>query len=511
MYRLFITIVMATAIFGCSRQQEVVSDEPGIAVESRESTSTKPENPDLKPLESTTPAPAGMPGTIQVIPPTLDSTTEAARLRVPPYVAPGTYASPPTTRTLVAVESRQIGEGPTLTGLDMLKREGFARLRGKKLALLTNHSAIDREGNHILDLMFGQGDLQLVKLFSPEHGLYGDVDTKTADAMDTATGLMIHSLYSNRRDPETKPHHPRLADLEGIDAVVVDMQDIGARYYTYSSYMAYMMEACAKLGTECIVLDRPNPIGGMYVDGPLLDEDKVGSVTAYFRMPIAHGMTMGELAQMFNAENKIGCKLTVVPAENWKRAMYLDETGLRWVDPSPNIQDLDAALVYPGIAITEAMVSMGRGTDEPFHVFGTPWIENPEEMVDFVMKSGLKGVRLEATDFTPTGTLARHHVGEGRPNKGARIHITDRREFRAVALGAAVMQYLQGKYGKQYVQGAGGQPGPRYDVMAIRTSCNAVMCARIREQAPLDGTMKYIDGQVAAFLPVRAKYLIYEE
>lgn len=510
MYRWVLIISMATAILGCAGEKDAESVSPKLDVQAVDVAAPKPPAGDLKPLP-TAAVPAATSGSLQVVPPSTEPTTQSASVINLNYQAPRTYAAPAKEQPLMKVESRKLGEGPTLTGLDVLKRDKFQPLKGKRVALLTNHSAIDREGNHILDLMTGNSEFKLVSLFSPEHGLYGDIDTQTPDAIDTATGLMIHSLYSNRKDETTKPHHPRATDLQGLDVVVIDMQDIAARYYTYPAYMAYMMEECAKLGVECIVLDRPIPIGGVYVDGPLLDEDKLGSVTAYFRMPIAHGMTMGELAKMFNTENKIGCKLTVIPAENWKRGMLFDETGLRWVNPSPNIQDLDAAMVYPGIAITEAIVSMGRGTAEPFHVFGAPWIEDPQELVAEVMKIGLGGVRLEPTEFTPTGTLARYHIGENQLCKGARIHITDRKKFRAVALGAAVMQYLQGKYGKQYIQRGDGQLAPRYDVMGLRTSCSGVMCARIREQASFDGTLKFIDGQVAQFLPIRAKYLIYEK
>jgi uncharacterized protein YbbC (DUF1343 family) len=413
----------------------------------------------------------------------------------------GEAANPQSSGPLVKVQSRPLGSGPTLSGLDVLKRENFKRLKGKKLALLTNTSAIDREGNHILDLMLGQPDLNIVSLFSPEHGLYGDLDVKVSDFQDTATGLMVHSLYSNNKDPETPPHYPKLKNLKGLDAVVVDLQDIGARYYTYISYMGYMMEFCAKAGVEVIVLDRPNPIGGHYVDGPQQDPDTVGKVTSYFPMPIAHGMTMGELAKMFNAEKKILCKLTIVQTENWTRDMYLDQTGLRWVNPSPNIQDLEAALVYPGIGITEKLVSMGRGTSEPFHIFGSPIIEDSQDLIDAVMKTGIKGVELQPVEFTPTGTLAKGHHGEKKLCRGARMKITDRSSFRAYALGLAVMDYLHAKYGTGV--------SPKYKVFQVRGPASAWVCSRIVERAPVADTLKIVAQQVDGFLPIREKYLIY--
>lgn len=423
-------------------------------------------------------------------------------------VRPGDFS---THTQLIKVESRQMGDGPVLAGLDVLEKEHFNRIKGKKVALLTNHSAVDRKGVHILDLLMASPDVKLVKLFSPEHGLYGNVDTKTADTLDTATGLMVHSLYSDRKDGKTKPLHPRLDDLKDIDLMIIDMQDIGAVYYTYPSYMAYMMEACAQAGVPVMVLDRPNPIGGKYVDGALTDDDLLGGVTTYFKMPTAHGMTIGELARMYNAENQLGCKLTVVPMENWKRDMYWDQTGLLWVNPSPNIQDMSAALVYPGIAMTEALVSMGRGTTEPFHVFGMPYID-AQKLVDSLSSTsvGLEGVKLEVTDFVPTGTLARGHAGEGKVCKGVRITITDRAKFRPYLLGLAVMDFLQGNYGSRIITTAKGAQVPQYDIARVRNAASSIVCMRLIERKSLRSTLEFVDEQVKKFLPVRAKYLMYE-
>lgn len=522
--------VAATSLllFGCARRPEGtpqgMQPEPKatVVVEARQ---VVPKTPSLQMHDISVSGPVvGMPaksGTTQPVyipsssaePSSSAATTGLHKLlasypSVPQYLMAQT---PQTTRTLIQIDSRQIGEGPTLSGLDVLEREDFRRLKGRKVGLLVNHSAIDKKGRHILDLLVGRPDVDMIKLFSPEHGLFGQVDTTTPDAKDEATGLMVHSLYTSKRSPGVKPHHPNPADLKGLDLVIVDMQDIGARFYTYCSYMAYMMEECGKLGIEVMVLDRPNPIGGLYVDGPLIDDDLVGMVTGYFKMPIAHGMTMGEMANMFNGENKLGCKLIVVPAENWTRDMFFDQTGLRWTNPSPNIQDLEAAIVYPGIGITESMVSMGRGTTEPFHLFGAPWIEKPQELCNLINSSGIEGVTLKPVDFTPTGTLARGHIGEGKLCKGARIVITDRKKLRAVELGIRVIDYLQDKYGKQMVTKDGGEAVPRYDVMVLRGAINAVTCARIRDRKPVGDTLKYIDTDVQKFLPVRAKYLIYSE
>lgn len=415
-----------------------------------------------------------------------------------------------TTQPLIKVESRALGEGNTLSGLDVLKRDHFKLLHNKKLALLTNTSAIDREGNHILDVLYGQDNVEMVALFSPEHGLYGDLDTHVDDLKDTATGLMVYSLYRSNKDTTVKPGYPDPKHLKDIDAVIVDLQDIGARYYTYLAFMGKMMETCAKEKIEVIVLDRPNPIGGLYVDGPLPDFDKIGDNTNYFPMPIAHGMTMGEMAKMFNKEKRINCRLTVVPVENWTRDQFLDQTGLRWTNPSPNIQDLDAAIVYTGIAMTEAIMSMGRGTTEPFHVFGSPLIENPEELVKYVEDSGLvEGVELSVTDFTPTGTLARWHHGEGKLCRGARMTITDREKFRAWVLGQVVIDYMHKTYSTQTTTNARGEVVPKYNVWSIRQAASSWVCARTVERKPLKETVDLVNRQVRRFLPIRAKYLMY--
>ncbi len=501
---------------------------PSIPVETRQLAAPTPA-PGLRDASSFQPEKAAPATTAPpvIVPPTTGMMTEksGSALAVLPTVPVSSSVAfaaigKAPAKPLIQVESRPLGNGPTLAGLDVLVREDFRRLKGKKIGLLTNHSAIDRDGRHMLDLILGRNDLQVKNLFSPEHGLYGKVDTKTPDFRDTATGLMVHSLYSDKPANPKKPNSPRPADLKGLDVVVVDMQDIGARFYTYCSFMGYMMEECAPLGVEVMVLDRPNPIGGLYVDGPLMDQDIEGAATGYFRMPVAHGMTMGELARMFNAEKKIGCKLTVVECENWTRDMFLDQTGLLWVDPSPNIQNLDAAIVYPGIAIPESQVSMGRGTKEPFHVFGAPYIDNPTEMVDYLTSGGLPGMRLEVADFTPTGTLAKGHVGERKLCRGARMILTDRTKARPILLGVRLLHYLNEKFGSVMIPEyewsrtakatvPTGRIIPRFDVMRLRGASSAILCARVRENRSVASTMEFIDRQVAEFMGVRAKYLIY--
>lgn len=418
--------------------------------------------------------------------------------------------SPSTADRIIPDNSRPMGTGPTLAGLDVLKKQDFKPLQGKRVGVLTNASAIDRDGNHLLDLMHKHPNVNLVKIFSPEHGLFSSEDSKVKDFREPKTGLMVHSLYGTPK-PGTKAHYPAQEDLKDLDVVVVDMQDIGARFYTYFAYMAYMMEEAAKAGVEVVVLDRPNPIGGKYVDGPLPDTDLVGRVTIYFPMPIAHGMTMGELAKMFNAENNLGTKLTVVPMENWTRDMYYDETGLRWVNPSPNIQDLDAALAYPGVAVPENQISMGRGTSEPFHLLGTPYVdeEAARALADALTTDALPGVKVEPVEFTPTGKYARWHPGEGKLCRGVRYTITDREKFSPVTMGLMVMDFFEGRYGASR-KNSGAEP-TRFNLWPLRGPSSAWVCGALHERKPLSYIREAIDRDVASFLPIREKYLLYPE
>jgi hypothetical protein len=227
---------------------------------------------------------------------------------------------------------------PVLTGIDVLRAEGFARLKGRRVGLVTNHTGIARDGTTTIDLLHRQKDLELVALFSPEHGIRGILDQKVPSSKDPKTGLVIHSLYGETR-------RPTAAMLAGIDTIVIDLQDIGTRFYTYASTMGLVMEEAAKRQLEVVVLDRPNPIGGWRIEGPAADETALG-FTAPFRMPTRHGLTMGELALLFNAERRIGAKLTVVAMKHWTRSQWFDETALPWINPSPNMRNLIQATLY---------------------------------------------------------------------------------------------------------------------------------------------------------------------
>ncbi|PHY08202.1 MAG: hypothetical protein CK533_14120, partial [Acidobacterium sp.] len=255
-----------------------------------------------------------------------------------------------------------------LSGIDVLARDGFAKLKGKRVGLITNHTGVARDGKSTIDLLHTAPGVQLVALFAPEHGIRGVLDADVPAERDQKTGLTIHSLYGETR-------RPTAAMLAGIDTLVIDLQDIGARFYTYPATTGYVLEEAAKRKIAVMVLDRPNPVNGWQIEGPNQSEP-IREFIAYFPMPVRHGLTLGELARVFNAEKKLNADLTVIPVENWRRDYWYDETGLAWTNPSPNMRNLNQAALYPGIgAIEYSNVSVGRGTDQPFEQFGAPWID----------------------------------------------------------------------------------------------------------------------------------------
>ena len=247
-----------------------------------------------------------------------------------------------------------------------------------------------KNGATTIDLLFKAPDVKLVSLFSPEHGIRGILDANVPSSKDDVTGLPIHSLYGDTQ-------RPTAAMLADIDAMVIDLQDIGARFYTYPTTLAYVMEECAKAKKKVIVLDRPNPIGGVAIEGPGLDAASTSFVGYFAGMPTRHGMTLGELAKLFNAEKKMGADLTVIAMKNWRRDMWFDETGLTWINPSPNMRNLYEATLYPGVGSIEyANVSVGRGTDTPFEQIGAPWIRG-QELSDALNARDRKSTRLNSS------------------------------------------------------------------------------------------------------------------
>lgn len=319
------------------------------------------------------------------------------------------------------------------SGLDVLSATRFAALAGKNVGLVTNHSGRDAQGRHIIDLLREAPGVKLKAVFSPEHGLDGVLDRKVASGTDQRTALPIYSLYGDVMRPTP-------AMLSGIDTLVFDVQDAGVRFYTYISTMAYAMEAAAKAGIDFYVLDRPNPIGAREVQGPVLD-DNLRSFTAYFPMPVRHGMTVGELAQLFNTENNIGAKLHVIKMRGYQRGDWYDQTGLRWINPSPNLRSLTETILYPGVAMVEgANVSVGRGTATPFEVLGAPWID-ATQLASYLNARQIPGVRFAPISFTPT----ENRYG-GKLCHGVGITLENRERLDSPALGIEIASALYRLY-----------------------------------------------------------------
>ena len=327
---------------------------------------------------------------------------------------------------------------PVLSGIDVLRAHDFALLRGKRIGLVTNHTGRTRDGASTIDVIYGARDVKLVALLSPEHGIRGTLDDKVASSTDPKTGLPVYSLYGESRRPTGEM-------LDGLDAIVVDLQDIGARFYTYITTMAYVLEEAAKRRLPVVVLDRPNPINGFQIEGPALDKGQLGFTGYLAAMPVRHGMTLGELARLFNGENKIGADLTVVEARNWDRGEWFDETGLPWINPSPNMRNLIQATLYPGIgAIESTNLSVGRGTDSPFEQVGAPWIDGAA-LSDALNARRIPGVRFYPVRFTPASSK---YAGE--ECQGVFMIVSDRSALRPVRLGVEIAAMLAKMYGTRF-------------------------------------------------------------
>jgi uncharacterized protein YbbC (DUF1343 family)/CubicO group peptidase (beta-lactamase class C family) len=320
-----------------------------------------------------------------------------------------------------------------LTGIDVLERDNFKPLAGMRIGLVTNHTGRNREGRQTIDVLNKAPGVKLVALFSPEHGIRGLVDDKFEDSKDDATGLPVYSLYSESRRP--KPEQ-----LKDLDALVYDIQDVGARFYTYISTLGNVMEEAARVKLPVFVLDRPNPIGGVDVEGPIADSDKL-SFTSYHMIPTRHGLTIGELAQLFNKQRNIGADLRVIKMEGWRRSMWFDETNLTWVNPSPNMRSLTEATLYPGVGLLETTnVSVGRGTDTPFEVVGAPWIQG-DRLAEYLNQRGIPAVRFVPLRFTPNAS-----VFKDQQCGGVNIIITDRALFRPLVTGIEMALALRKLY-----------------------------------------------------------------
>jgi uncharacterized protein YbbC (DUF1343 family) len=323
--------------------------------------------------------------------------------------------------------------GRVQTGLDVLEAEKFAPLRGKHVGLITNHTGLDYQERTTINVLAHAPGVQVVALFSPEHGIAGHSDEKLSSSKDASTGLPIFSLYGDHLRPTDEM-------LQGIDALVFDVQDAGVRFYTYTTTMAYCMEEAAKRKISFFVLDRPNPLNGDIVEGPMLDSEKT-SFVGYYPLPVRYGLTIGELAQFYNTENRINADLHVIAMKNWHRNYFFESTGLKWIPPSPNLRTLKGSLLYPGLEILQnAGVSVGRGTEAPFEEFGAPWI-NGEEMAAALNAKGLPGVHFANQPFIPvSGLYAGQHCG------GVGVRVTDRAALRSMRIGLEIAASLHKKY-----------------------------------------------------------------
>jgi uncharacterized protein YbbC (DUF1343 family)/CubicO group peptidase (beta-lactamase class C family) len=383
---------------------------------------------------------------------------------------------------------REVGSNAkTQTGLDVLVANRFEPLQGKRVGLITNQTGLDSQGHRNIDLM-RQAGIKLAALFSPEHGFAGKEDRPgIQDAVDYATDLKIFSLYGATLRPT-----PEM--LRGLDALVFDIQDVGARFYTYETTMAYAMEAAAKAGVAYYVLDRPNPITGVRVEGPLLDAENKSFVGYWAGLPVRHGMTMGELAQLYNGENKIGANLTVIPMKDWNRGDWFDSANLPWTNPSPNMRSLNAAALYPGLCLLEYAknYSVGRGTDAPFEQTGAAFIGG-RELAAYLNARQIPGVRVYPTSFTPTESNFK-----GTRIEGVRFELVNRDLFDSTRLGLEVAAALQKLYpGKIDFAGS-----------ARLIGANDVIRRLTAGDDPRTITDSFA-AQVEAFVQLRAKYLLY--
>ena len=376
--------------------------------------------------------------------------------------------------------------GRVQVGLDVLESEKFAPLRGKHVGLITNHTGLDALGRSTVDLLSHAPGVQLVALFSPEHGLAGNNDERVASTKDAATGLPIYSLYAETRRPTD-------AMLQGIDTLVFDVQDAGVRFYTYTTTMAYCMEEAAKHNIAFYVLDRPNPLGGEVVEGPVLDADKT-SFTGYYPLPVRYGLTIGELAQFLNTENHINCELHVIAMKNWHRNYFYESTGSRWVPPSPNLRTLKGSILYPGLEILQsAGVSVGRGTETPFEEFGAPWI-NGDEVATELNARHLPGLRFTGQPFIPVVGLY-----GGQRCGGVAVRVTDKQAVRSMSMGIEIAAVLKKLYPTNF------DPAKLLFLVA-----NADTIRQLQEGTSPEQIVASWSNQLNDFDTLRRKYYLYK-
>jgi uncharacterized protein YbbC (DUF1343 family)/CubicO group peptidase (beta-lactamase class C family) len=393
-----------------------------------------------------------------------------------------------------AARKMAVRNGGVKTGIDLLEAHGFDALKSgdgkRKIGLVTNQTGVDAEGRRTIDVLAGVPGVSLEAIFSPEHGVTGTVDTTSVgNSTDAATGVPVYSVYG-ATDAARRPS-PDV--LKGLDAVVFDIQDAGVSFYTYETTLGYFLEAAAKAGIEMIVLDRPNPITGSFVQGPVADAGHE-SFTNYFPVPVRHGMTVGELAQMFNGERGIGARLKVIPMEGWLRGDWYDSTGLTWINPSPNLRSLREATLYPGAALIEGTnVSVGRGTDTPFEWIGAPWIK-ARELAEYLNARAISGVRFVPVSFIPSASNYSEELCQG-----VSIVLLDRNTLDAPELGLELASALHKLYPKDF------KMERMIELLVNQAAYDALAAGQDPRRVAEDWR-----EAVEKFVEMREKYLIYK-
>jgi uncharacterized protein YbbC (DUF1343 family) len=390
--------------------------------------------------------------------------------------------------------------GQTQTGLDILSKEGCTLLKGKNVGIVTNHTAYNREGDHISDIIHGMEDVTLTAIFAPEHGFRGTAEAGEyiTEGIDSKTGARIYSIYGSTRKPT-----PEM--LQNVDVLVFDIQDVGARFYTYISTMGNVMEAGAENGIPVLILDRPNPLGG-WVEGPILDMQWKSFVGMY-PIPIRHGLTVGELAQMIKGEGWIheadALDLKVITMKNWHPKMFWPETGLTWINPSPNIRGMNQATLYPGLCLLEATnVSEGRGTDHAFEWIGADFIHG-EELAEALRALNIEGLTIEPVSFTPVDLpgKATNPKFENVEIEGISLQVTDPEVFESVTFGVILLNTLNKLYPDDFEISR-----PEWaNRLWGQESLNQVMTGDLS----MENLMMAVRQDVEDFLPLKEKYSLY--
>lgn len=391
-------------------------------------------------------------------------------------------------------------QSQTKTGLDVLVESEFQQLQGLRLGIIINQTAVSRNGIHLIDLLKSREDLQLAAIFGPEHGIYGRAEAgkKIKSAQLDSLGIPVYSLYGITRSPSDSM-------FQNIDALVFDIQDVGTRFYTYISTMSKTMQAAAAFGLKYFILDRPNPVGGEIVEGPVL-EPELRSFVGIHPIALRHGMTVGELGKMFLGEGWLKqiqpLDLTVIKMQNWQRTMLYENTGLSWVPPSPNMPVTDTAILYCGMGLLEATnVSEGRGTRSPFQKFGAPWLEN-HKLISLILAAGIKNVRLQPVTFTPVDIpgMATNNKYSGELCRGVELSLLDATNFKSVHFGITLLTILQKHYQEKF----------KLKENWLRKLAGKKNLAKaIRQGKSATNIIAGWEPDLKKFLKKRSKYLLY--